>query len=332
MKERIVQYDLLKGIGILTVVFMHTWLFLDFRYWCQNWFMAVFFMVAGAFAAAKGSWWNVTKKRFVRIMVPYFIVATLSFAYWFLLERHFREETMACAPMWEFLNIFCPMNMTRYEPHVYNVVLWFLPCMFVASVVFDLMLRFIKNERCLLGGILAIVLVNQFVPFWAPFYLPQALSAVPFMYLGHLLQKYRPVWTAQVSRWYVPAVVLALAILIASYFAVVPCEVRYNRFDGGYLYYFFFATLVNLALYVLTLKVKSCRLLTWAGGASLAIMLMHEPIKRMVAMAFSFLVWREAASLRSVWWGAALIALATVLVCAVLITVYDRLVVRRMKR
>lgn len=88
MKERDSQLDVLKGIGIVLVVFAHTYkgclsgLIYLFH-------MPLFFFLSGA-ALNYSKNRNDMLKRFKHIMVPYFTFSLVCFLYWVLIEVRFR--------------------------------------------------------------------------------------------------------------------------------------------------------------------------------------------------------------------------------------------------
>lgn len=196
MSSRDIQLDVLKGLGIILVVFAHTAhnIASDFVYLFH---MPLFFFLSGA--ALSFSWdadYHLGK-RLYRIMVPYVAFSLLSFFYWRLVESRFRPvQDGDLFPMlsgmldmgWQqFLNIFLAFSFE--DAFLYNVVLWFLPCLLMAMMVYTCIRRNLGRYEVL--GV-AVVALLGFVLSDArlPFCLEIAFVAVPFLWCGRLSYKY----------------------------------------------------------------------------------------------------------------------------------------------
>lgn len=135
--------DIAKGVGILLVVFAHTYsgILSGAIYYFH---MPLFFMLTGCaltYSSYKGMrWGHITRG----IAVPYLAYSLLCFAYWALLESRFRPIQEGSLFPWllgtvnmkwqQLLNIFTAISFKN--AFLYNVVLWFLPCLFVCRVLF----------------------------------------------------------------------------------------------------------------------------------------------------------------------------------------------------
>lgn len=148
--------DILKGIGIFLVVMGHTAKGMS-AHWIYLFHMPLFFMVAGCmYAIGKG---GDIKRKVKSLVVPYFVFSLLSFAYWWLVEMRFRpmdDKTInsdllagLSIPMQQFANIFLAANFDH--SFLYNVPLWFLPCLFVAHIIYHWLYRF--NLIYEIGGV-----------------------------------------------------------------------------------------------------------------------------------------------------------------------------------
>lgn len=140
MSQRDNILDIIKGIGILLVVFAHTHIGL-INHYIYLFHMPLFFIVSGCmYAIGKG---GTIKGKARSLLIPYFVFSFFSFAYWWLVESKFRP--MPTAGIFgesfceigvvgqQFLNIFIACN--GEQSFIYNVVLWFLPCLFVTHIL-----------------------------------------------------------------------------------------------------------------------------------------------------------------------------------------------------
>lgn len=155
--------DLLKGIGILFVVFGHTCkgLVQDYIYLFH---MPLFFFLSGAALNYSRNLDLNIVKRFKHIMVPYFMFSGLCFLYWILVEVRFRpiRDTSLFSgwlgamdyKLQQLANIFFAFSVK--DAFLYNVVLWFLPCLFITMIVYLTLRKWggaICRNRCRLIGI-----------------------------------------------------------------------------------------------------------------------------------------------------------------------------------
>ena len=143
MKVRDKLIDIAKGVGILLVVFAHTYsgTLSGIIYYFH---MPLFFMLTGCaltYSSQSGlRWGRLTRS----IVVPYLAFSLLCFTYWALLESKFRPIQEGNLFPWlanvvsikgqQFINIFTAISLK--DAFLYNVVLWFLPCLFVCRVLF----------------------------------------------------------------------------------------------------------------------------------------------------------------------------------------------------
>ena len=143
LMKRDLTIDIMKGLGILLVVLGHTYNDSQVIY---SFHMPLFFILSGASMSFSTHGFSLAR-RFKAIIVPYFCFSLLSFIYWLLIESHFRpfdntplfEGVLGTFDLrWQqFINIFLAENTVN--SFAYNVVLWFLPCLFVADCLYSRM-------------------------------------------------------------------------------------------------------------------------------------------------------------------------------------------------
>ena len=240
--QRNLHIDIMKGIGIMLVVFAHTYS----NSWAIYLFhMPLFFMLSGAVLVyAKHNYSY--KRRFKGIMVPYFVFSLLSFAYWCFVESRFRpihDDALFLGylgtlnvKLQQFFNIFLAENSGN--SYIYNVVLWFLPCLFVA----DLIYAKVKKTKYVWGVMVALVAVYYLwvskLPCWI-WSMNVAILAVPYIFLGH---RYYPLLDKAVSRLGKMGVLGCMVVCIIVFAAVAVwlhphADMRANVIPPFYLFY-----------------------------------------------------------------------------------------------
>ena len=317
--RRDVQLDRLKGIGIILVIFAHICVtkasILVFLF-----HMPLFFFLSGAGLSYSSELTFKPWKRFKRLMVPYFGFSILCFAYWFFIEYRFRPlHDVSIFPgflgslgfKWQQL-VNIPLAFSYNEAFQYNVVLWFLPCLFVAVMLF-IALRKLLGRYSFIGawaaGALGFLLLGVHLP-WC---LEIALVAVPFVWAGFDL--YRHLKSA--SYW-IAAGILAVSVALIWYFNP-NVDMRTHTYGNVFLFY-----AVALGLVAVLVIASRCLVhlrlggLDWLGRNSLTLMCLHGPVYRVVLAVLSKVLHIEMATLR----GSELWSLCvTILVIGLLIPV-----------
>lgn len=184
--------DIMKGIGILLVVFAHVFHHSGIIY---QFHMPLFFILSGAAMTYSKSGFSL-KKKAKSLLIPYFVFSLICFAYWAFVESRFRpmhdiaiceDSTGMNVKVQQFLNIFSAINCK--SAFVYNIVLWFLPCLFMAELVYsrikDTKLEWIIDIICIAVCYLFVSKSDGL-----PWCFGEAVVAVPLLSLGNKL--YQP--------------------------------------------------------------------------------------------------------------------------------------------
>ena len=144
-QNRVGYIDIARGIGIILVVFYHIYNDPDnviVNNVINAFFMPLFFIISGINFRIKTDFAQFFAKKAYSLLVPYFIFASLSWLYWALFERSFRSAEAQIPVIQGFKGIF----LANYPNVIYNSVLWFLPALFVAEIVFALIEGVVKNK------------------------------------------------------------------------------------------------------------------------------------------------------------------------------------------
>ncbi len=135
-KERIRYFDVIKGIGILMIMYGHITLLPNpFDLWMSSFKVSLFFLVSGMLAYHTGSVDRAdlsayARKNFQSIMVPYFAFGALGILF-----------KTACAAMrhhtaWYVLEQFRSLSMDLIFLRGYNSI-WFLPVLFIGMIILN---------------------------------------------------------------------------------------------------------------------------------------------------------------------------------------------------
>lgn len=285
-KERDALLDIAKGVGILLVVYAHInkgmpssviYLF----------HMPLFFMLSGAALNYSNSF--LITKKIKSLLQPYLLFSLISFFYWALLESRFRpvdSEPLFLGSLGnlniklqQFINIFIAIDSKK--AFAYNVVMWFIPCLFVATAIYSLIKRI---GYTLIGVIIIIVLVlllREYFRYSLPWCLKRALLYIPLIYIGEVsYNNFKDVFNLnnKILLVFVGVGVVILFRLLILLFNPTCGE------PNTLVLFYLFACLGSVFVVILSYMMTPIEhnVLQYLGRNSLIIMCIHEPIKRVV--------------------------------------------------
>jgi fucose 4-O-acetylase-like acetyltransferase len=178
--KRIGWIDISKCVGIFLVVLCHCGLKTTLTQWVYSFHMPLFFFVSGMVYVQKGAFKEFLYRRFRQIMVPFFLFALIlcfgvqSYKDWvniLIANRNSLSESLSFTP------------------------LWFLPCLFLSSVLMDMHSRLLGRCNVFVRG--AVVALAVFIGFVIsrsgasplPWSLDIALVGFGFMWAGDFFRK-----------------------------------------------------------------------------------------------------------------------------------------------
>ena len=130
MKTRLIQYDILKGIGILLVLLGHTeQLPLHTKMYIYAFHMPLFFFLSGVFFKP-GSIKNVIVKGLKQLMVPWtFFLGVLYLGYLLV--------SLKAGGLGVFLDVITKHSNPLDEDAKLWLSIWFLPCLFMVRTLYS---------------------------------------------------------------------------------------------------------------------------------------------------------------------------------------------------
>ncbi len=185
-----------------------------------------------------------------------------------------------------------------------NSVLWFLPTMFLASVLYQIYLEICAitfNHRKLITAIslgICFILVNVFKQIWMPWChiwgIDIAFTSVIFMICGNLLS---PVVEKLRTKKFISLIIVAIVLGVSIY----TTKQNADESVGGYIYVYanygksYYIYIVNalaicFAIIVVSFFFEKSKVLKRLGEYSLAIMVLHYFVFEITVPWFSGMV------------------------------------------
>ena len=293
--KRIAEIDSWRGFLILLVVLGHvTGMACHFcegegKRFMECLFKLIYVFHMPAFFFLAGMTWRRREgecfitflgKKARRLLVPYFVFAALSGVIFYLMSAQFFSNVagkqdgyyVAKAPAIIRDMVISMAHAGGWpENGVFrgNSVLWFLPAMFSAEVIYWIVDRLCPRARYQLPIVLALYLSGFFVPAHLPWGLTRALNLIAFLAVGR--------WCAALVRRRMFGAVVAL--LAAVYCCVCCFTPNHWAAHKSLVWYVAFDSIALLGIvvsYKLAEKLVGCTLFQRLGLAAMGIMLMHK--------------------------------------------------------
>lgn len=321
MHERLVWVDTAKGIGIILVVLGHFYMGEAGYKFINSFHMPLFFFLSGfLFNEAKyATGTQLIKARSRTLLLPYLSFSVVTYAYWLVIGRHIYSSGFN--PLRAFLNIFLSPGGDGYLAH--NPPLWFLPCLFLTTLVFYYMAKIFNSNFHLLLVLMASSLVGfglslTFKSNW-PWSLDVVFTSVVFFGIGYLISRQfleREYFTGRNNI--LIGLVVAAGLLGLVYTIAQPNStilMASNQY-GNYFLFYVAAWLGIGAILILARVWEKSAILSYLGLNSLIIFGLHFPLRLIVMKLTSMVCHIEIDAIRaSLWWS----SLETILVLLILV-------------
>ena len=287
--------DIMKGIGILLVVFAHVYHNSGIIY---QFHMPLFFILSGA-AMTYSSLGYSFKKKFKTLLIPYFVFSIICFVYWALIESKFRplhDELIfggfekVNIKLQQLVNIFTAINCK--SAFIYNIVLWFLPCLFMAELLYSKIkgtkVEWVIDVLCIIACYITVRSSNGL-----PWCLGEAVVGVPLLSLGYRF--YQPLLKVLRKKTMYAVgidVVCLLAFILMFAWQEPHTDMAHNIIPKEF---YLMAILGSLCVVILSLGIDKFSIMgghyfAYLGRNSLIVMCVHEPLKRIILMVLSKVV------------------------------------------
>ena len=140
---RIQWIDFLRGVGILLVVLGHMANPKQLNIWIYSFHMPLFFFLGGLTYKQRSIRHDISR-RFISLIIPYFVFGIISILYQSLIE-YMSGIPNSLGDIRVYMDLLCG----EYPCVKYNTALWFLPSYFVVTVEYNILYILISKIKAL---------------------------------------------------------------------------------------------------------------------------------------------------------------------------------------
>ena len=287
MTERKRYIDILRGIGIIFVVYGHIIHIWPDRSYIWTFHMPLFFFISGLLYSPNKyeSFIAYSKQKVKTLLIPYLFLYFISLII-YSFSLLFLNGELAIADVLKQFYLMFYGNMTSA-----GGALWFLPCLFTTEIIFYVISKSFSNKvnQLISSFILAIigVLLYKYKLLDLPFGLNITLLIMPFYCIGFLSNNV--VTTLLKSNIYIKLTVIILCIVLQYIlFDYSGLDLAMNYLKNEYIY--IPMALSGIILYLtISLILKQNTILEWLGKNTIVIFTFHGIIYKIFIYLFALI-------------------------------------------
>ena len=289
MEKRIKFIDISRGFAILFIVLGHTIVHSEhcgmLYKFIYSFNVILFFIISGYLFKIKNNenFFGFFKKKFLRIMIPYFIWELLFLIPYFLFADDMNSSlgnNGSFSIKQIILNIV--IGNGNNSALKQNTSLWFLPALFTMEIAYYFIIKGLekynnkKYDIILLIILFFIGVCSSYLKGNLIWGLKTVLNIGIFFYIGYLLKKYN-IFSSNsfIMNWYSVIIILFLG-LVGFYFNDIVGYIDYIY--GNYLLMFMSGLSISLLIIIISYRIKTSKVLEYIGKNTMTILIFHKLI------------------------------------------------------
>ena len=284
MSKRLSFIDIARAFAIIFIVFGHTIVHNSNAYWLYkllySFHVILFFLISGYLYKPQSPNLEFFFKKFLSLMVPYFIFASLFLIPYFLFGREVSSSINTTSSN----NFFVLLTQIIYGIGAngalkQNLSLWFLPALFTTEVIYKFLTDSNLFQKLTAPLRLLIFLIISFlatkITIILPWGLNSALTLMLFFEIGFFLRQYKVLEKIanKTSLQGLLIVVTIISCFIYQTNVTVSCaDYRY----GNYLVFLLVSLSLSIFIMFISYQIKTSKILELIGKNTLSILIFHK--------------------------------------------------------
>jgi len=244
ISHRISWIDICRGVAIILVLYGHLFNTDKQRYLIYAFHMPLFFFISGLVfkPTGKKNLKSVTVKYIKQLLIPYYLFALLT--YIFALVSQTGGSLNPGSIAYQLFGIIYGSGNDGMLG--YNVVLWFLPCLFITKLCFALITGKITSNKNILIVLLVSALLGSLMSLYMPwiklpFGFESALTGLAFFGTGYLVVQNKNkirIFTQQKVLLAITSMLFTILIATINYrISGSQIDLRINNLGNSFLFY-----------------------------------------------------------------------------------------------
>ena len=199
-----------------------------------------------------------------------------------------------------------------------------MPCLFLSNVASNYLNNKIVSKGLKILILLGLICSVGYIKNGYPFYIGQTSQALPYVLSGILLGGGNPLEINKIGNIKGVTVIISLITLLIVYVSGVTCNMQSCSFSPCYPVSFMVGLLGFFSIYVIAYCLQKNFVLSWVGMNSLAIMLMHEPVKRIVIQLYAICLNKSVDVVRESLLNSLAITILTILILVPIVLLINK--------
>lgn len=304
--KRIEYIDILRGIAMILVLIGHNDTILT--NYIYSFHIPLFFFISGlTYKGNSDSLKEVIKKRLRNIVIPYFKLSLFLYFLWILLMN--------------FQGIFYCQGVDNMA---WGLQLWFLPCLFITSIIFYFISK-IKKKVFVLISIIVVssvgFLLNDILKINFLWSFDVALVGVLFYGTGFLLKNKLNIYKPQIVDYICMLISLVLLIIFNQ------LNGRVDMYSSQYNNILLFISNSFLGIYIIIVVsklIKQKRIIRFVGSNTIIILAFHIRVLDFIKKVF-LIFFSSALNVNSIFNGVILVPILQIIIIAPIIFLLKQL-------
>lgn len=280
----------MRAILIFCIVLGHSVSFIHFsenplNHYLYSFHLPAFFFVSGFFAQNKRTFPAFLLQKVRTLLIPYWVFALLSILVFQVLGGVAENALSVAANGTLFDNLWGMIYASGTTGLMkWNLPLWYLPCLFAASLLFYLPEKLLsrtdshRKKVLLLGGYLVFFLALSALNYYVfslralPFGLETAFYLMPFFILGRTFRLLDETITKSPALLFLSLLLLVCGGVLA--FVNGRVEAVHSLYSN--LAFFYLSAALSTAGLALFCRFLSCKALSYLGEHTLSVLVLHK--------------------------------------------------------